>query len=208
MFNKDHIQRNGTDIYLLRYEEFDPHQFDDKLTPREIERLHSFKHVRRKREFVATRLLRHDVLGFEHIHYDTHGAPYINNEGFISISHCKNLVGFAINNDYQIGFDLEAPRDNILSLKDKFLSDDEKGIFDSTNIELVTRLWSAKEVLYKLAGRKQIIFKEELLLMLKGDKDLFGRIINRDHEISVKLDIFDYDGTIISINSEAVERKY
>jgi hypothetical protein len=74
------------------------------------------------------------------------------------------------------------------------------------NEDVVTQLWSAKEALYKLAGRKEILFIEELLISKTLDGAIKGTIINPDHELYVKLDIFEFNGMFITINTEAVER--
>ena len=95
------------------------------MTDIETERFFSFKNINRRREFVATRILRHQLFGFQHMHYDSLGAPYIPNEGFISVSHSKNLIGIAVNEEYKVGLDLESHRKNILDLKAKFLSENE-----------------------------------------------------------------------------------
>jgi 4'-phosphopantetheinyl transferase len=200
------IKSNSTVIHLMGYDAFDPLSQLHYLTDGEKERFFQFKHIGRRREFVATRILRHQVFGFQHIEYDPFGAPYIRDTGFISISHSKNLVGLAINANYKIGLDLETPRDNILDIYPKFLSDDESKVFDTTSKSEMTKVWSSKEALYKLAGRKKIIFKRELLLG-KGDSDNWtGQIVNHDHDLLVKLDIFDHYNTVVSINSQAVDR--
>ena len=198
---------NSTRIHLMDFDDFNPVNYLDNLTTQEIERLKSFKHIDRQREFVATRILRHQLFGFQHIHYDIHGAPFIENEGFISISHRKNMVGIAINKAYKIGLDLEPYRETIHAVKHKFLSENEKNKFDIENYKEVTRLWSAKEALYKLAGRKKIIFKTELLLDKNQKGQWFGEIINPDHHLFVKLDIFEHKETIISINSDKIEKR-
>lgn len=205
-FKTHRITNNSSTIHLLKYDEFDPTEYFEKLTSLEIERFYSFKNIKRKREFVATRILRHNNLGFEHIHYNSNGAPYINNEGFISISHSANMVGLAINKVHSVGLDLEVPRDRILSIKSKFVSEREMKLFDTDDASIVTRLWSAKEALYKLAGRKQILFIEELHISMNENNDWIGTIINPDHQLCVKLDIFEHEGIIVTINSEAVER--
>lgn len=205
-FKTHQIINKSSCIHLLSYDDFDPTDHFDKLTPLEMERYYNFKNIRRKREFIATRILRHDNLGFEHIHYDPNGAPYINNEGYISISHSANMVGLAINQFYSVGLDLEFPRERIISVKSKFLSKNEMDIFDTDDYKIVTKLWSAKEALYKLAGRKRILFIEELHLSMDENDQWIGTIINPDHQLSVKLDIFEHQGMFITINSESVER--
>lgn len=205
-FKTHQIINKESSIHLLSYDEFDPTEYFDKLTSLEMERYYNFNNIRRKREFVATRILRHNNFGFEHIHYDSNGAPYINNEGFISISHSANMVGLAINQTHCVGLDLEFPREKIISIKSKFLSKIEMDLFDTDDYIIVTKLWSAKEALYKLAGRKKILFIEELQISKDENDQWIGTIINPDHQLSVKLDIFEHQGMCITINSETVER--
>ena len=206
-FNFSSIKSNSTVIYLLEYDDFDPTSYINKLTDTELERLNNFKHIKRKREFVATRILRHNLFGFEHIHYDPLGAPYIEKEGFISISHSKNKVAIALNKEYQIGIDLEPHRPNILKVAHKFLTKKEMEIFDCTDTLTVTQIWSAKETLYKLAGRKKILFSKELHLEKDEKGNWIGIIDNFDHVLVVKLNIFDFKDTIITINADEIEKQ-
>lgn len=206
-FKFSSLNSNSTTIHFLEYGNYDPNIHVDKLTDMELERFKMFSHIKRQREFVATRLLRHNLFGFEHIHYDEHGAPYIENEGYISISHSKNKVAIALNKDYRIGIDLEPHRVNILNVAHKFLSPHEIKTFNCTDPIEVTKIWSAKEALYKLAGRKKILFSTELLLDLKND-EWKGLIDNHDHHLLVNLDIFDIEDTIITINSREIEKRF
>lgn len=203
-FNQDSIQLKNGIIHLLRFEPFNPMDFIDHLTPEETERFFSFKHLNRQQEFVATRVLRHQLFGFSHIHYNEHGAPYIEDEGFISISHAPGIVGLAICRDFQIGLDIEPLRPKALLLKDKFLSEEEKQLFNTESELEMTKVWSAKEALYKLAGRKQLIFKTDLLLS-KLSADLWeGRIINPNAHLKVELNIFVKDEYVITVNDNSI----
>lgn len=199
------INCNNSTIHLLYFEPFNPADYLDRLTALELERYHQFSHIKRKREFVATRILRHQLFGFEHIHYDINGAPYIDQEGYISVSHSNQLVGIAVNPKYQVGFDLEAPRDRIIDVKHKFLSEEEKEVFDCNDIKTLTQIWSSKETLYKLAGRKEIIFKTQLLLSKDAFDNWKGRIINPTETRCVKLNIFEWKGIVITINADKIE---
>lgn len=205
-FNFWQISSGSTEIHLMDYDDFDPDEYIEHLSSTEYARYLTFKHIRRKREFIATRILRRHVLGSQHIQYSSIGAPYIDGVGFISISHSSHLVGLAFNTYYMVGLDLETPRDTILDIFPKFLAPVERYSFDCSNKLEMTRVWSAKEALYKLAGRKKIIFKEELLLSKNESGEWRGKIINPDHTLSVQLDIFDHQGTVVSINSCEVER--
>jgi len=201
----DKIVFNDTLIYTLSFSDFEPLNYLDHLTVQEIERFEAFSHERRKREFVATRILRHSIFGFKHIHYNAVGAPYIEDEGFISISHAKNLVGIAINSFYQIGLDLELIQDKAFRVQSKFLNESEISIFDTSDHHTLTACWSAKETLYKLAGRKRIDFKKDLQLYNKEENLWIGKIIHPEAIFSVNLRITEYNNYIITFNSSPIE---
>lgn len=205
-FNFWEISSGSTQIHLMEYDNFEPSKYTEHLSEVELERFNTFRHVKRRREFIATRILRKRILGDQRIQYNSIGAPYIEGVGFISISHSFHLVGLAFNEYYMVGLDLETPRENILDIIHKFLAPTERYWFNSQNKLEMTQVWSAKEALYKLAGRKKIIFKEQLLLSKSSSGDWLGEIINPDHTLSVQLDIFDHQGTVVSINSCKVER--
>lgn len=203
-FHIELLKSDSTEIYICRFAPFDPENYLDYLTGDEQERMYSFVHPARRMEFAATRILRHQVFGYAHIHYDPHGAPFIEGEGFISISHSRNAVGLAVNRDFRVGLDLECPRHNIVSISPKFLSIEEPGYFDTRDPLVLTKIWSAKETLYKLAGRKKIHFKTELLLSMDEDGSWIGRIVNPDCDILVKLNIFELNDLIVSLNATPI----
>jgi len=203
-FNQDSIHLKNCIIHLMRFEQFDPNDFIDHLTPEETERFFSFKNLKRRQEFVATRVLRHQLFGFSHIHYTEHGAPYMEDEGFISISHAPGIVGIAICRDFQIGLDIEPLRPKALLLKTKFLSEEETQRFETSSELEMTKVWSAKEALYKLAGRKQLIFKTDLLLKKQTETIWEGRIINPNAHLKAELNIFVKDEYIITVNDSPI----
>ena len=165
-FNFWQISSGSTQIHLMDYGNFEPNDYTEHLSDVEYARYLTFKHIRRRKEFIATRILRKRILGSQHIQYNSIGAPYIKGVGFISISHSSHLVGLAFNENYMVGLDLETPRENILDISPKFLAPIEKHYFDNTNKLEMTSVWSAKEAMYKLAGRKKIIFNSDLTLDL------------------------------------------
>jgi phosphopantetheinyl transferase len=189
-------------IYTMEFGQFSIHSYLDLLTNQEIERVLSFKSLKRQQEFVATRILRHEIFGFNHIHYNAVGAPYIKDEGYISISHAEGIVGIAIHKDYQISLDLETISDQALRLREKFLSEKEKAHLNIHSVEEMTKVWSLKEVLYKLSGEKGLHFKHQLEIEKKSADHWTGRILLSDKTIAVELSTFVKDNVIISCNSE------
>jgi hypothetical protein len=69
----------------------------------------------------------------------------------------------------------------------------------------MTACWSAKETLYKLAGRKKIDFKKDLQLYSKEENLWIGKIIHPETIFSVNLRITEYNNYIITFNSSPIE---
>jgi phosphopantetheinyl transferase len=201
LFKINQIELKNQTIHTLEFNSFQITKFFDLLTTQEFERATSFKSVKRQQEFVATRILRHEIFGFNHIEYNEVGAPYIKDEGFISISHADGIVGIALNKNYEVSLDLETIDNKAMRLREKFLSDQEKEKLDIDSPIEMTKVWSLKEVLYKLSGKKGLHFKEQLLLEKKSTENWVGRIIYEDTIIEVELYTFVKEEVIISCNT-------
>jgi phosphopantetheinyl transferase len=206
MFIRDDFDFGNVKVHIMEFNDFEPSHFLDNLTEIEIERYLSFSHIQRKREFVASRMLRHEVVGFEHIHYDSIGAPYIKGEGYISISHTSHLVGIAVSEKFKLGLDIEVIRPKILNIQHKFLSVEELTFIDSESVEELTKVWTAKEALYKVSGRNGINFRTELFLTKKSEQLWEGKILENDSYLKTQLNIFDYKNCMIAINISELEK--
>lgn len=207
IFQRQEFDFNPVHVHLMSFSDFEPLDYLDQLTSDEKERFFAFTNLQRKREFVATRMLRHELFGFQHIHYDEVGAPYIEDEGFISISHTKNRVGIALCKDFKVGLDLEVIHSKIDNIKHKFLSENEKEQLDCNSSIELTKVWSGKECLYKIAGRKRIDFRTELHLEKRTENEWEGKIINPNEILITDLNIFELDNSIVSINTKPCESR-
>ena len=120
-----------------------------------------------------------DVL--PHLQNDATGRPFLVGPGpvpAVSLSHSGEWAAVLLAPPgTAVGVDVEVVRDKALRTARKFLNVDELAVIepitflDSTSptndaIELCSLLWSAKETLYKLAGQRGIIFRQNLLLDL------------------------------------------
>ena len=199
-FTQEKIQIKECEIHLLHYESFQSTDYLDQLTDGEKEYYFTFQHEHRRQEFVATRVLRHRIFGFEHIHYNELGAPYIKGEGFISISHTKGTIGIGFCKNFQIGLDLERISSKAVRIAPKFLNEKEKYWLDIHSEEMMTKAWSAKETLYKIAGRKKIDFKKELHLLPSRKNFCIGSIIHDENIQSAEIHTFVQNNLVISIN--------
>jgi phosphopantetheinyl transferase len=201
LFRINEIKIENQMIYTLEFDPFNTYNYFDLLTTQEVERALSFKSLRRRHEFVATRILRHEIFGFNHIKYNEVGAPYIEEEGFISISHADGIVGIALNKSHEVSLDIETISNQAIRLRDKFLSENERKKLNIDSPIEMTKAWSLKEVLYKLSGKKGLHFKEQLLLEKQNDENWLGRLIYDDHLIAVELFTFVREKVIISCNT-------
>lgn len=194
-----------TEIFLLSYGTFDVDSFSSHLTESEVKRLKEIQHLNRRLEFTATRILRTEILGKKEILYSKIGAPFLIDGPFLSISHTLQMVGIAVSS-YPIGFDLEPIRDKAKKLQSKFLHPEEANSLDIlSNLEMTTA-WSMKESLYKLAGRKEIIFKTDLRIE-KKDGFWDGLIINPNETIRTRMKTYHSGNNVLTINSEPIEIK-
>ena len=203
-FKQETLQIESVSIHLLYYYTFDPGNYLDHLTEQETERYFSFTHIKRKMEFVATRFLRHRLFGFTHIHYNEVGAPYIEDEGYISISHAKGVVGIAFSKEFTVGLDLEKIDTRMVKLSPKFLSKLESETLDTSSPVEMTKVWSGKEALYKIAGRKGIIFSTELHLSPLGENLWSGRIYHGKIAVHTEISIFTIEDLVVSVNTNAL----
>lgn len=205
MFHSEKIAFDHVEVHVLYYSDFDESEHLHNLLPDERKRLQTFRHPSRRREYIATRVLRSMVFGNVPISYNEWGAPMIEEEGYISISHANNVVGLAYNRWFQVGLDLEPIREKARLVCKKFLSVSERQLLNMEDALEMTKVWSGKEALYKLANRKQLIFSTELLLQKSSEELWKGQIVSREVIKFVDLMIVEHQDFVISVNIQPVK---
>lgn len=107
-------------------------------------------------------LAEHFDINYQGIWKDDHNKPHlIGGKEHISITHSYPYVAAQLHLEKPVGIDLENVTDKILKLEHKFLNEQET--FDARhNVVKLMVYWSAKEALYKIHGRRSLIFKEQL----------------------------------------------
>lgn len=204
-FNRHTVHFKKTEIHQIFFDFFEFDSFLSILSQNELARFHNFNNSQRKREFLATRIIKKELFGDKEIKYSTSGAPYIENEPFISISHTKNCAAIAVCHDFAIGLDLELIQNKACKIQRRFISPEESDFLDITDDLTMSQAWSCKESLYKLAGRKQILFKEHLRLLSFKSNEWEAEIINPTEKLFVKLCSHVEDDLILTINTSEVE---
>ena len=88
--------------------------------------------------------------------YNKHGKPYLLNGPYFSISHCKEGIAVAID-DEPVGIDIESIRHVDEYLIERTMSEQEKSIMENRKSKIekdrtFTRLWTQKEAIVKAEG--------------------------------------------------------
>lgn len=179
-------------------------RYFDSLTAPELVRFETIRHPARRLEFAASRHLRTELFGKQTIHYSEIGAPHLDGQRFISLSHTHGLVGLAHSNDYKVGLDIESIRDKAVALHSKFIHPSERDWFDTSDAFDMSLLWSFKETLFKLAGRKAVHFSADLVVRKDGDR-FYGTVHQYDHYHEYELTYQLFEHYLITCNAGAAK---
>ena len=187
-FLKDFIINNSTKIILWK---IIPGELDDKhLSKEEIGLLKIRKEKKSSEYFLAARKLLKNEDSELTIEYDSKGKTYLNKEKGISISHSNEIVAICISNEIDFGIDIQYKTDKIFKIKSKFLSKNEsKFLSKKDDIELLTKLWSAKESIFKALGKEGVSFSNDLEIDTINDKGLFRAGYYKKDNIKIKFDL-------------------
>jgi phosphopantetheinyl transferase len=94
--------------------------------------------------------------------------PFLEDEAFhFSISHCMNYAAALVSKVNRVGIDLELASPKIEKVAHKFISDEERSLFQDLplpELQLSTLIWSCKEAVFKWYGLGQVDFREHMQL--------------------------------------------
>jgi len=117
------------------------------------------KSEKRKKEFLACRILLNYFNKNLKISYSENGSPNLNNHQCISVSHSGDLVCIIIS-DKKIGVDVEQISDKSLRLKGKFINSHHTKL----NKEKSTLIWCIKEAVFKFHEIGNVDFKKDVFI--------------------------------------------
>jgi phosphopantetheinyl transferase len=148
----------------------------DLLNRQDLQRFHELGCEKRQMEFYYTRILWQHFEHYQPISYNINGKPFIEN-GYLSISHSKNVVAISHSSSHKVGVDVEHYNPKIRRIKNKFTSETEVANLDLTNEVNLTTVWSVKEAVYKMLGIPGISFKNSLRVSQIGEKNIIHVMI-------------------------------
>ena len=170
----------------------------------DISALSSFSYEARKKEWLVARIVFEELTEKKGVRiiYDEHRKPFLeNSKQCISISHSHSVLAVIIA-DNETGIDIELVKPAVEKVKKKYMSNSELNSLQKENqVEQLTVYWCAKESLYKLYGKKELTFKENLTIesfQYSGNGIIKGWIKNTSIKKAFNL---EYEKLIIGSNS-------
>jgi 4'-phosphopantetheinyl transferase len=158
-------------------------------------------------EFLAGRVLIKNLLAqwsmsFKGLTKDAFGKPFLKNSDYhISLSHSYPYVAAIIDKEKSVGIDLEQPKEKLLRIGPRVLSDDE---LKDAGPDIIKHCiyWCAKESLIKVHGKKGLTISENLRVNpfskeLQGV--LIGRIIVDNKETRIPLEYIVMENFVLVI---------
>ncbi|MEM7297588.1 MAG: 4'-phosphopantetheinyl transferase superfamily protein [Bacteroidota bacterium] len=142
----------------------------------------------RQAEWIVGRMLVKSLcekfdISYEGISKQDKGKPYLNgNDAHISISHSFPIAAAMIHTDKPCGIDMERPREKHKLVQHKYLHESEEEFRD--DLQKLCAIWCAKEVIYKIFGRRFLSLKDEITVQFKSEEIMTGEILKPGHEES------------------------
>lgn len=119
--------------------------------------LANFQSEKRKKQVLYTRLYLAQQDLSDSFFYDINGKPQLQH-GYISISHCQNLIAIYLHPNHTIGIDIEHFHEKVKRVAPRFMNDQERKRFPDADLQMLTLMWSAKEAVFKKYGGETTYF--------------------------------------------------
>ncbi|MCB0495749.1 MAG: 4'-phosphopantetheinyl transferase superfamily protein [Cyclobacteriaceae bacterium] len=177
---------------------FVPYLQEFSFEPKKLSEIHF---PQRRLEWMASRYIGWQIAkelqgNCEGIWSDSHNKPHFMNSPMqISISHSNPYVAVLVHKKHPCGVDIEEKRDKLIRLAPKFLTETELALSNG-DLDKLALAWGAKEAIYKMYGRKQLVFKENILLTEldahwdKGKMNSILRIDNKNQIVPLEFEKF------------------
>ncbi len=145
-------------------------------------------------------LLENLGLQYHGLHKDKFGKPFLNDHPHhISLSHSYPYVVAQIDRLNEVGIDLEQPKEKLRNIAHRVFSPGE--VSDAANdLVKLCIYWSGKESLYKIHGKRNLLFSDHLRLLpftLSDAGSIQGKIVLPENETIVPLRYLVMDDFVI-----------
>ena len=189
-----------TKVLIWKIEESIEHlKTDISLSKNSATRLHSMKSELHQKGFLSIRHLL-NIAGYSDFDliYDEFGKPHLKNGKFISITHSFTFTAIIISDDLPVGIDIEKQREKILRIAHKFTPIQEYNTIANVDAKVskLTIVWGAKESLYKIYGKKKLLFLHHIYIedFRFTDGKTTGAIRFNGEEDVYKIEFLEFEG--------------
>ena len=131
------------------------------------ERLQSMRSEIHQKGFLSIRhLLKNEGYTDADLFYDQYGKPHLHDGNHISITHSFTFTAIIISKDGPVGIDIEKQRDKIVKIAHKFTPFEEYKTIANHDalVSKLTIVWGGKESLYKIYGKKKLLFLHHIYI--------------------------------------------
>ena len=169
------------------------------MTDNSESRLNSMKSEVHQKGFLSIRhLLKEIGLTDADLRYDEFGKPHLDKGRFISITHSFNFTAIIFSYEAKVGIDIEKQREKILKIAHKFTPIEEYKTIANVDalIAKLTIVWGAKESLYKIYGKKKLLFLHHIYIedFKFTDQKTTGEIRFNGEESSHNIEFLEFEG--------------
>ena len=169
------------------------------LSKNSATRLNSMKSELHQKGFISIRHLLKEV-GYTDadLIYDEYGKPRLKDGTFISITHSYTFTAIIVSADLHVGIDIEKQREKILKIAHKFTPFEEYKTIANVDalISKLTIVWGAKESLYKIYGKKKLLFLHHIYIedFRFADEKTIGEIRYNGENTAYKISFLEFEG--------------
>ena len=169
------------------------------LSENSTARLNSMKSQLHQRGFLSIRHLLKEV-GYSDadLIYDEFGKPHLKNGKFISITHSFTFTAIIVSDKFHVGIDIEKQREKILKIAYKFTPFEEYKTIANVDalISKLTIVWGAKESLYKIYGKKKLLFLHHIYIedFKFADEKTTGEIRYNGENTAYNISFLEFEG--------------
>ncbi|MCI5619681.1 MAG: 4'-phosphopantetheinyl transferase superfamily protein [Rikenellaceae bacterium] len=168
----------------------------------EMEEISFIKSESLRKQRLAVRALLNELFGEKvYLAHHDNGKPYIENDSInISISHTEKYVAVILDQNDEVGIDIESLDRDFSAVEKRALSEDEIDDLDDDKMEKNFQLaiyWCAKEAIFKKISKYNVDFAEQIEIEKfrnNEEGELEATFIHKDgYEEEYKLEYITFD---------------
>ncbi len=171
-----------------------------RVTPADLHDCATIASPQRRMQRMAWRAALRGQMPDARVAYGLTGAP-VTGEGFLGVSHCRGYAA-VMWCDRPCAIDIEQASRDFSRASSRYISPAEAALPAAGEPVFMAALWCAKEALYKLSGRRELDFRDDIRITAAdpGAGRLSGRIADGPE---TPLRMFTHDDILVVYTDQA-----